>query len=268
MTEFSTILYDKHADGVSVIRLNRPSRMNAYTAEMTTDLTIALRDFQRDDSARALVLTGEGRGFCSGGDLGSVTDIRLSETRMLGHTIVMREGFHEVVRAVRVIDKPMVGAINGPAVAGGLALALLCDIRVASTTAKFGDPSGAAGALPDEGGAWLFPRAVGMERAMRMTLLGEMYDAQQGLNYGFVSEVVTPGDLEHRAREIAATLAASAPLSVRLAKRMMLRAQEASLDQALADAELAVMGTNDSADSHAGNQAFFEKSAAPEFDGR
>lgn len=264
---FEDIEYTTVEAGIARITLRRPERMNAYTSRMAAELVDAVTEFARDDALRVLIITGEGRGFCSGGDVRSEVEARIADERILGHATVMREGFHPLTRVLRQVDKPVVGAINGPAVAGGLVLALLCDIRIASDRATFGDPSGSVGLLPDEGGAWLFPRTMGMERALRMTLLDEPMDAAEARALGVVGEVVPHEQLEKVALDVARRLAARAPLAVRLAKRMMLRAQESTMEQALTDAELAVMVTNDSRDFGEGLAAFTER-RAPRFTGR
>jgi 2-(1,2-epoxy-1,2-dihydrophenyl)acetyl-CoA isomerase len=255
--------------GVTLITLDRPESFNAYTTGMCEQLATAVDAFARDDAQRVLVLTGAGRGFCSGGDVGSGggAEEHKAATRQLGHAVVMREGMHAVVRALWALDKPTVAMVNGPAVAGGLTLALVCDLRIAADTAVLGDPSGTAGLLPDEGGAWLFPRAMGLDRALRMTLLGERYDAATARELGLVTEVVPAAELRERTLALATALAARAPLAVRLAKRMMRRGLELTLDQSLGDAELAVLVTNDSDDVREGVEAFRSK-RPPVFRGR
>jgi enoyl-CoA hydratase/carnithine racemase len=185
----------------------------------------------------------------------------------LSHAREMRDGMHRVVLALHRLDKPVIAMINGPAVAGGLALALCCDFRIAAETAKLGDTSGKFGLLPDEGGAWLFPRAMGLDRALKMTMLSEVYDAKTALSLGLVTEVVGADELEARTMALARDLATRAPLAVRLAKAMMMRAQTMTLDQSLGDAALSVMVSNPSADVREGVKAFFEK-RPPAFEGR
>ncbi|AWB93982.1 enoyl-CoA hydratase/isomerase family protein [Aeromicrobium chenweiae] len=265
--DYQDITVETREEGITWLTLNRSASMNAYTSLTVQECTHAVGVFAADDSSRVLVITGAGRGFCSGGDVKSQVELEVADTRVLGHATVMREGFHPLTRAMRQLDKPVIGMINGPAMAGGLVLALLTDIRVASDRATFGDPSGSVGLLPDEGGAWLFPRVMGLERALRMTLLAETYGADQALSLGLVSEVVPHDELEDRVLSLARTLAARAPLAVRLAKRMMIRAQESTMSQALDDAELAVMITNDSADFAEGVAAFLGR-RAPRFEGR
>jgi enoyl-CoA hydratase/carnithine racemase len=157
--------------------------------------------------------------------------------------------------------------INGPAVAGGLALACACDFRIAADTAKLGDTSGKFGLLPDEGGAWLFPRAMGLDRALKMTMLAEVYDAKTARDLGLVTEVVADGELASRTLAFARALAAKAPLAVRLAKAMMMRGLTTTLDQSLGDASYSVMIANPTQDVREGVKAFFEK-REPKFEGR
>jgi 2-(1,2-epoxy-1,2-dihydrophenyl)acetyl-CoA isomerase len=171
-----------------------------------------------------------------------------------------------VLALLKRIDKPSVAMIQGFAVAGGLALALACDFRFAGPDARLGDTSGRFGLLPDEGGAWLFPRVMGYDRALKMSLLHEIYDARTAFELGLITELVE-GDLEARTLEFAETLAAKAPLAVRMVKTMMTRALEGTFESSLGDAQLAVMITNPSQDVREGGLAFREK-RAPKFEGR
>jgi 2-(1,2-epoxy-1,2-dihydrophenyl)acetyl-CoA isomerase len=267
---YETLLCDLPRPGVSRITLNQPSRMNAYTFGMTEDLQAAIAAFRDQDELRVLILTGAGgRAFCSGGDLsGAEPEHRTRvRTQPMGHGREMREGMQAVVAALRRLDKPSLAMIEGYAVAGGLALALACDFRFAAHSAKLGDTSNKAGLLPDEGGAWLFPRAMGLDQALKMSLLSEVYDAPVAHSLGLVTEVVPDALLEARCLSFCETLAAKAPLSVRLTKMMMVRAANLSLEDSLTDAQMAVMITNPSADAREGVRAFFEK-RPPQFEGR
>lgn len=268
MTEtYSETLYETVETGIARLTLNRPDKLNAYSMKLCEEVTDALERFLRDDDLRVLILTGAGRGFCSGGDIsGGDPDHDALMTAQLSHGREMRDGMHRVILALARCDKPVIAMINGPAVAGGLTLALSCDFRIASDRAKLGDTSGKFGLLPDEGGAWLFPRAMGMDRALKMTLLSEVYDAHDAERLGLVTEVVPHAELETRTMEFARGLAAKAPLAVRLAKAMMLRGRELSLEHSLGDAALSVMVSNPSQDVREGVKAFFKK-RAPAFKG-
>ncbi len=259
------------ADGagpqVVQVTLDRPAALNAYTSRMCEELNDALLRYARDEDARVLVLTGAGRAFCAGGDVASQVEVEEAARRQLGHGVVMRERMHLLVQSLYRMDKPLIAMINGPAVAGGLALALLCDFRVAAWSARLGDTSGRAGLLPDEGGAWLFPRVMGIAAATRMTLLSELYDASTAQQLGLVGEVVPDEQLRDRTMQLAGELAARAPLAVRVAKRMMRRSLELTFEQSLGDAEYAVNIVNDSEDVQEGVAAFLEK-RAPVFRGR
>lgn len=267
---FQTLLIDEPAPGVARITLNRPDHLNAYSYRMTQELQAALDDYRDDDTKRCLILTGAGgRAFCAGGDISGDDPEHSARVAAMpmGQGREMREGMQAVVLRLRRLDKPSIAAISGYAVAGGLALALACDFRIAGAGAKLGDTSGKIGLLPDEGGAWLFPHFMGLDRALKMTLLSEVYPADEALKLGLLTEVVADDALEARALELATALAARAPLAVRLAKMMMLKAAETSLEHSMTDAQVAVMVTNTSQDVREGLKAFREK-RPPRFEGR
>jgi 2-(1,2-epoxy-1,2-dihydrophenyl)acetyl-CoA isomerase len=268
MTEFRDIRVDSPEPHIARITLARPKQMNAYTTRLCEEMVRAIEAYLRDDKQRVLIITGEGRAFCSGGDVSGADDAHHElMASQLSHAREMRDGMHRVVLALHHLDKPVIAMINGPAVAGGLTLALACDFRIAADTAKLGDTSGKFALLPDEGGAWFFPRAMGLDRALKMSLLSEVYDAQTAHDLGLVTEVVPAAELEARTLTFARALAAKSPLAVRLSKAMMHRAQTSSLEHALADAALSVMVSNPSQDVREGVKAFFEK-RTPKFEGR
>lgn len=265
---FHDIRFERPDAAIARLTLARPKQMNAYTTRMCEEIVRAVESYLRDDALRVLVITGEGRGFCSGGDVSGADGAHDALMKsQLSHAREMRDGMHRVIHALHRLDKPVVAMINGPAVAGGLALALSCDFRIAGESAKLGDTSGKFGLLPDEGGAWLFPRAMGLDRALKMTMLAEVYDARTAQALGLVTEVVPDADLLAHTTAFARKLAARAPLAVRLAKAMMVRGLDLSLDQSLGDAALSVMVSNPSADVREGVEAFFEKREA-KFEGR
>jgi len=265
--EFQDIIYSTH-EAIAKITLNRPQTLNGYTDRMVQELIAAIDLARQDDAVRVLIITGSGRGFCSGGDVsGSAEGQNRYAGHPMAHLLQMRENFHQLMLSLHRMDKPVIAAINGAAVAGGLTLALSCDFRIASDQARLGDTALKFGLLPDEGGAYLFPRAIGLDRALKMTLLSEVYDAKKALELGLVTEVVPHERLESYVTDFAQLLSEKAPLAVRSAKRMMYKQLEMTLPNALEDAALNVMITNSSQDVREGLRAFHEK-RKPNFKGR
>jgi len=264
---YSQILFEK--DGaVATVTMNRPEKLNAYSEIMVHEILAALADARDDDSIRAVVLTATGRGFCSGGDISR--DFQYP-ARYRGHRLEsmleMRENMHALIRFLYRFDKPVIAAINGAAVAGGLTLALACDFRIAAESARLGDTSLKFALIPDEGGAYFFPRAMGIDRALKMSLLSEIYPARQALELGLVTEVVADAELMDRARALSQKLAEGPPIAMRLTKRMMYKQRTMELDNALEDAAMATLVSNYTEDVKEGTAAFHEK-RKPRFQGK
>lgn len=249
------------------LRLERPHRRNAYTQRLCDELVAELRRADDDPEVRVVILTGAGSAFCSGGDVSSQEEVERGDGHPYGHGDVMRDTGHAVVRTLTRMGTPTIASINGAAVAGGLTFALACDLRIAAASAKLGDTSGRFGLLPDEGGAWFFPRAMGLEAALRMSLLGEVYDAPRAHELGLVGEVVSDDELADATLDLAQRLAGMAPLATRAVKQLMRRSQQATLDQTLDELAAAVNVVNVSADVHEGVAAFLARRPAV-FQGR
>jgi len=268
MSGFRDILFETPEPRVAQITLNRPAQMNAYTGRMCDELTAAIARYVDEDELRCLVVTGAGRGFCSGGDVGGAERERPDyRNRQMGFGQEMRIGMHRVIAALHRIDKPVVAMINGPAVAGGLTLALACDFRIAAESARLGDTSLKFALIPDEGGAYFFPRAMGLDRALKMSLLSEIYPARQAMELGLVTEVVPDAELMTAARALAGRLAEGPPVAIRLTKRMMYKQRGMDLDNALEDAAMATLVSNYTEDVKEGTAAFHEK-RKPKFKGK
>lgn len=258
--------YEVLEEGIARLTIDRPKRLGAYTPQMCAEILGALRTVRLDDAVRVLVLTGTGRGFCTGGDVSPGAGFADHTSHQIGRARELREDSHAVVTALHKLDKPVVCAVNGIAVNGGLTFALCCDIRIVAASARLGDTSARAGLLPDEGGSWLFPRTMGYDKAFRMVVLSEIYDAQTAFELGLATEVVADDDLETRTLEVARALAAGAPLALRAVKLMMRRAMESTLDSSLGDAQQAVLWVGPSADAEEGKAAFLAK-RPPKFTG-
>ena len=265
--EFAQIIYEK-VNRVATITLNRPKKLNAYSEVMVHEILAALADTRDDNDVRAVIITGTGRGFCSGGDIG--TDFAYP-TRYRGHRmeslLEMRENMHQLVTFLRRFDKPTIAAVNGAAVAGGLTLALCCDFRIAAESARLGDTSLKFALIPDEGGAYLFPKYMGLQNALKMSLFSEVYAAREAKELGLVTEVVPDDELMAAARAWAERLADGPPIAIRITKRMMYKQQTMDLENALEDAALGTMVVNYCADVKEGTAAFHEK-RKPKFEGK
>lgn len=260
-TAFSTPV-----DGIAVLTINRPHRLGAYTPQMCAELLDAVRRVRLDDDLRVLIITGTGRGFCTGGDVSPDAGFAEALTHQMGRARELREDAHAVITALHQLDKPVLCAVNGIAVNGGLAFALACDIRIVAASARMGDTSARAGLLPDEGGVWLFPRTMGYDKAFRMVSLSEIYDSAEALRLGLATEVVDDSALWSHSLETARRLASSAPLALRAVKFMMRRAMDNTLQTALGDAQQAVLWVGPSADAAEGKAAFLER-RPPKFTG-
>jgi 2-(1,2-epoxy-1,2-dihydrophenyl)acetyl-CoA isomerase len=217
------------ADGIATITLDRPAALNALTIPMKRDLLAALRAAERDAAVRAVILTGAGRAFCAGQDLPERLE---PDAPSLGEEL--RERYNPIVRAMRSLSKPMIGAINGVAAGAGASLAFACDLRVAAEGASFVLAFGRLGLIPDSGATWLLPRLVGPARASAMALLNEPLSAEEAERIGLVLKVVPGESLLEEARSVARKIVESAPIGVALTKRALNAAFDRDLEAALA----------------------------------
>jgi enoyl-CoA hydratase/carnithine racemase len=258
--EFEEILYEVE-DHVLTITLNRPERLNAFTPTMGRELIEAFDAADADDDVRAIVVTGAGRGFCAGADLergGSTFD--WSERHAAGEE-VPRDGGGRI--SLRIFDclKPVIAAINGPAVGVGITMTLPMDVRLAAAGAKIGFVFARRGIVPEACSSWFLPRIAGISQAMEWVATGRVFSAEEALAGGLVRSVHAPQDVlgaaRHLAREIAGN---SAPVSVALARRMMWTMLGAShpMEAHRADSR-AMFARGRSADAIEGVTSFLEK---------
>jgi 2-(1,2-epoxy-1,2-dihydrophenyl)acetyl-CoA isomerase len=217
---------------VAILTLNRPDKMNAISLSMRVDLPLALQEVQDDDDLRAMILTGAGKGFCSGADV-AVQAARAAgqQTETSRKTILQLTG--ALILGFEKINKPVIAAVNGVAAGVGLTLALASDIRLASTQARFSAIWVKRGLIADGGGSLLLPLTVGMEKALELCFTGEVIDAREAERIGLVSRVVPPEELMSRAKELAQKIVANPPISVELVKRVMWEKVRNKLREAL-----------------------------------
>jgi 2-(1,2-epoxy-1,2-dihydrophenyl)acetyl-CoA isomerase len=245
---------------VQTITLNRPDVLNAFNAAMHAALAGALKE-ARDDEVRAVVVTGAGRGFCVGQDL---TEFREAPGDIGDR---LRAGYHPNIVALRGLEKPVIAAVNGPAAGAGLSLACACDVRIASDAATFVPAFVNIGLVPDSGGTFFVRRLLGYARAFEWLTSGRRLTAAEAHAWGLVSEVVPAADLAARAAELAAELGAMPTRAIGMTKRLLDRAETATLDEQLEwEAQLQGAATQ-SEDFREGVAAFLEK-RPPRFAGR
>ena len=199
------VLEDR-SEAVFTIRLNRPNRLNALSTEMARALVKALLKASRDDSIRAVVITGEGRGFCAGGNLKMLQDAR--QRKANGELKDLLEAGKEIIVAISTMNKPVIASVNGAAAGGGMNMALACDFRIASDAATFGESFAQVGLFPDFGGTFFLPRLVGHSRAAELFFTGEMVDAKEAYRIGLVNRVVAADKLPEETKKWADQLAA------------------------------------------------------------
>ncbi|HEU5473306.1 MAG TPA: enoyl-CoA hydratase-related protein [Actinophytocola sp.] len=266
--EYSEIAYEC-ADGIATITLDRPERLNAFTTTMATELVAAFAAADGDDEVRAVVVTGRGRGFCAGADLGAggSTFARVGAPYgTIGGT--PRDGGGTVALAVAACRKPVIAAINGAAVGVGATMTLPMDIRIAADTARFGFVFTRRGLVPEAASAWFLPRVVGISQAMEWVATGRVFDAAEALAGGLVSRVVPAGQVLATATGIAQEIVANTSAVAVAAARQLLWSMlgEASpWDAHRADSRvIAALGT--SADVAEGVTSFLDK-RPPRFPG-
>ena len=253
MTAEKPLLIDTW-DGVATLTLNRPSVLNAFNRELSGELVEALQRIAVDEWVRAVVLTGNGRGFCAGQDLAEAIP-KGDENPDLGE--IVKAVYTPVIRAIRTLEKPVVCAVNGIAAGAGAQLALLCDIVVASPAASFVWSFTKIGVIPDTGGTFLLPRMVGLQRAAALTMLHDKLTAEQAREWGLVYKVADP--VLEAAMEIANRLAKMPTRAIGLTKRGFNQALGVDLEAAMAFEENLQREAGLSGDYKEGLNAFLAK---------
>jgi enoyl-CoA hydratase/carnithine racemase len=256
---FQEIRYEIE-DGVLTITLDRPDRLNAFTQTMGRELIEALDRADADDDVRAVVVTGAGRGFCAGADLGAGGATFDWRERDGGEAGVPRDGGGQV--ALRIFDcvKPVIAAINGPAVGVGITMTLPMDVRIAAAGTKIGFVFARRGIVPEACSSWFLPRIVGISQALEWAETGRVFSSEEALAGGLVRSLHPADEVVGAARTLALEIAGSAPVSVALARRMMWRMLGAAhpMEAHRADSR-AMFARGQSADAREGIESFLEK---------
>lgn len=247
---------------VAKIVLNRPEKLNALSWDMRQQLRQHLEQVRFDDAVRAIIITGEGRGFCSGADVGGMQRGGLRAEREK-----LQQGSHTYMRVLHAIEKPVIAAVRGPAVGIGWSIALGCDLVVASETAKFAQIFRRLGLAPDGGAVWLLSRRIGMARAKELVFTARFVEAQEALSLGLVNYVVPDGELMAKAEALAADLASGPTFAFGLGKKLFHMASGCSYEEFL-DYEAFVQPQLDNTEDHREGVAAFREKRAPNFKGR
>lgn len=272
MNENQDCLYEVK-DRVAIITLNRPERLNALSNAMTSGMAQYLQQAAEDDDVRVVVLTGSGRGFCSGQDLSGPRNIsdgpRPPENQQpsIADRRYNLRGIQRVGRAVQMLDKPYIAAVNGAAAGAGMDLASMADIRVAARDAKFTQAYTRNGIIPGNGGCYFLPRILGMAKALELLWTSRTFDAEEALSIGYVSRVVETERLMEETLAFAGELAASAPVAVQYIKQLAYKSQAVDVDTALRMAQWLQTIATATEDAREGPRAFRER-RAPNFTGR
>ncbi|HSF33208.1 MAG TPA: enoyl-CoA hydratase-related protein [Candidatus Tectomicrobia bacterium] len=255
--------------GVATITLNRPQTLNAFTPLMIDEWARAIEDAKLDPAVRVVIVTGAGRGFCSGVDVRSFRE----REHVDGNAVVdgrywLQHTVHRVPLALRTLDKPYIAAVNGPAAGAGMDMASMADIRIASETARFAMSYVNVGIVPGDGGCYYLPRIIGVARALDLIWTGRTMDAQEALEIGYVSQVVPPEHLLDNVMDYAKKLANGPQIAIELAKRLVYEGLETNnLFKELRSAEHAMLIARATEDAVEGPRAWAEK-RPPQFRGR
>ena len=251
--------------GVATLTLNRPDQLNSFNAQMHKEVRDALKQIRQNAEVRCLLITGAGRGFCAGQDLGDRNVAPGSAAPDLGES--MEKNYNPLIRALRDLPMPVICAVNGVAAGAGANIALACDITLAAKSASFIQAFCKIGLVPDSGGTWTLPRAVGMARAKALALLGDRLSAEQAEQWGMIWRCIDDADLQDEALKLARHLATQPTYGLALIKRAMNASASNSLDEQL-DLERDLQRLAGRSEDYREGVAAFMAKRTPEFKGR
>ena len=253
--EYENIIFEKK-DGIGYVTVNRPEALNALNDSVIEELDSVFRAIDKDEEVKIAIITGAGRAFVAGADIAQMSELNGTEGRDM--TI---QG-QQVMELIESINKPVIAAVNGFALGGGNELSMACDIRIASETAKFGQPEVNLGIIPGYGGTQRLPRLVGRGMAKKLIYSAEIIDAEEAYRIGLVDEIVPADQLMDTAAKLAETIASKAPIAVKLAKAAINNGMNTDLKTGVQFEAEAYASTFVSEDRVEGMKAFLEKRPA------
>lgn len=255
--DYQDIIYTKES-GIATMTLNRPDKMNAFSAGMRESMYGVVEDISQDKTVRVLIITGAGRAFCSGADVKSLAENANRPTSQ-ERPNEMTSGRVSLHVLMQKCEKPIIATINGVAAGAGLDLAMACDIRIASDKARFAELYIRRGIFPAEGGIHLLPTLVGIDKACQLIWTGDMIDAKEAERIGLVTTVVPHEELEVATRELAEKLVKAAPLAIQKAKRAIYAGLNMDLETSMKYIQPLMREIQQSEDHKEGTRAFLEK---------
>ncbi len=255
MPETNELLYEVK-DRIATLTLNRPDKLNAFTGPMIGRWAWALGEAQRDPAVNVVIVTGAGRAFCAGGDVGRMGE---GKPTPLEHKNHLWENIHQIPKTLETMDKPVIAMVNGVAVGAGMGMALQCDLRIAAEEAKFSTGYVNVGLVPGDGDAFFLPRLVGIAKALELLWTGDFVDAREAERLGIVNKVVPAGDLKQFTYELARRIADGPQIAIRLTKRLAYQSLRLDLRTHLDLASSHMAVVRDTEDHREGVRAFKER---------
>jgi enoyl-CoA hydratase/carnithine racemase len=259
----SELLYEVK-DKVATITLNRPDKLNAFTGDMIDGWAKALGEAQADDGVNVVIVTGAGRAFCSGGDVGRM---RQGEPSALDGKNGLWEGVHRVPKQLEQMDKPVIAMVNGLAVGAGMGMCVMCDVRVAAESARFSTGYVRVGLVPGDGDTYFLPRLVGAAKALELLWTADFIEAPEALRLGIVQRIVPDAQLQETTYALARQIADGPQIPIRMIKRLVYQSLKLDLRTHL-DLVSSHMGLVRQTADHAEGVAAFKEKRPPKFQGR